>query len=83
MQNEWDIHKTLVAIAAHADAPVPLIDQIHLNNGLSGAPEAYIKQAKTCRNELKGVAASARALSQNPEKLTDTLQMLFRIGRWR
>ena len=80
MQNEWDIHKTLIAIAEHADRLAPFIDQIHPEQWVSsGAPEAYIKQAKTCRNELKGVAASARALSQNPEKLTDTLQMLFRI----
>jgi malonyl CoA-acyl carrier protein transacylase len=80
MQNEWDIHKTLTAIAVHADRVVPFVDQIHPEQWVSsGAPDAYIKQAKTCRDELKGVAAAARALSQNPEKLTDTLQLLFRI----
>lgn len=80
MQNEWDIHKTLMAIAVHAGRLVPFVDQIHPEQWVAnGAPDAYIKQAKTCRDELNGVAASARALSQDPEKLTDALQVLFRI----
>ena len=78
MQNDWDVHKTLSAIALHADRLAPFVDQIHPENW-SGAPEAYIAQAKTCQNEVRGVAAAARALSQNPEKLTDELQLLFRI----
>src|SRR4029079_18290333 len=80
MQNEWDIHKTLTAIAVHADRVVPFVDQIHPEQWVSsGAPDAYIIQAEACRDEVKGVVASARAHSQNPEKLTDTLQLLFRI----
>jgi hypothetical protein len=78
MQNDWDVHKTLSAIALHADRLAPFVDQIHPENW-SGAPEAYAAQAKTCRNEVRGVADAARALSQNPDKLTDELQLLFRI----
>jgi hypothetical protein len=80
MQNDWDIHKTLQAIATHADRLAPFVDQIHPENWIAaGAPEGYIAQAKTCRDEVRGVAAAARALSQNPEKLTGELQLLFRI----
>src|ERR1700730_13475455 len=80
MQNEWDIHKTLTAIAVHADRLAPFFDQVHPEQWVSsGAPDAYITQAKTCRDELKGVAAAARALSQAPAKLTEPLQVLFRI----
>jgi hypothetical protein len=78
MQNDWDVYKTLSAIALHADRLAPFVDQIHPENW-SGAPEAYAAQAKTCRNEVRGVADAARALSQNPDKLTDELQLLFRI----
>ena len=78
MQNDWDVHKTLTAIALHADRLAPFVDQIHPENW-SGAPDAYAAQAKTCRNEVRGVAAAARALSQNPDKLTDELQLLFRV----
>jgi hypothetical protein len=80
MQNAWDIRQTLAAIATHADRLAPLLDQVHPESWIaSGAPEAYVAQAKSCRVQLKAVATDARNLSRNPEKLTDTLQILFRI----
>jgi len=80
MQNEWDIHKTLDAIALHADRLARFVDQIHPENWIAaGGPEAYVSQAKTCHSELLAIAASARELSRNPEKLTGALQLLFRI----
>jgi hypothetical protein len=80
MQNEWDIHQTLGAIALHADRLAPFVDQIQPEKWVAaGAPEAYVGQAKTCRNEVRGVAAAARELSRNPEKLTGMLELLFRI----
>ena len=78
MQNDWDVHKTLAAIALHAERLAPFVDGIHPENW-SGAPEAYAAQAKACRDEVRGIAAAARVLSQNPEKLTEELQLLFRI----
>jgi len=78
MQNVWDIHKTLAAIASYADRLAPFVDQIHPENW-NGAPDGYIAQAKTCRNEVRAAAAEARKLDQNPEKLTEALQLLFRI----
>jgi hypothetical protein len=80
MQNEWDIHQTLGAIALHADRLAPFVDQIQPEKRVAaGAPQAYVVQAKTCRNEVRGVAAAARELSRNPEKLTGVLELLFRI----
>jgi len=78
MQNVWDVHKTLAAIALHADRLAPFVDQIHPENW-NGAPEGYVAQAKTCRGEIHAVATEARKLDQNPEKLTDALQLWFRI----
>src|SRR5580658_5829384 len=78
MQNVWDIHNTLAAIALYADRLAPFVDQIHPENW-NGAPEGYVAQAKTCRNEVRAVAAAVRKLSQNPEKLTDALETLFQI----
>ena len=78
MQGDWDIHKTLDAIALHADRLTPFLDQIHPENW-NGSPDGYVTQARTCRAEIRAVAASARNLSRNPEKLTDALQTLFRI----
>lgn len=78
MQNTWDIHKTLAAIALLADRLAPVVEQIHPETW-NGAPDGYIAQAKTCRNEVRALAAESRKLDQNPEKLTDALQLLFRI----
>ncbi|MBZ5591261.1 MAG: hypothetical protein LAP39_03430 [Acidobacteriia bacterium] len=80
MQNDWDIRKTLDALALHADRLAPFVDQIHPENWIAaGAPEAYVAQAKTCRSEVRAIAASARDLNRTPEKLTGVLQLLFRI----
>ena len=80
MQNDWDIRKTLDAIALHADRMAPFVDQIHPESWIAaGAPAAYLAQARTCRSEVKAIAASAREISQTPEKLTGVLQLLFRI----
>ena len=78
MQNAWDIHKTLSALALLADRLASVLDQIHPESW-NGAPEGYVAQATTCRNELRAMAAESRKLDQNPEKLTDALQLLFRI----
>src|SRR5260221_2362589 len=80
MQNEWDIHQTLAAIALHADRLTPFVDQIQPEKWLAaGAPQAYVAQAKTCRNEVRGVASASREVSRNPEKLTGAPELLFRI----
>lgn len=80
MQNDWDIRQTLAAIAAHADRLAPFLDQVHPENWTSsGVPQGYAVQAQTCRVQVKAVATDARNLSRDPEKLSDTLHLLFRI----
>ena len=78
MENSWDIHKTLAGVALLADRLAPVVDQIHPENW-NGAPDGYIAQAQTCRNELRALATESRKFDQDPEKLTDALQLLFRI----
>ncbi len=78
MEPPWDIHKTLASVALLADRLAPVVDQIHPENW-DGAPDGYITQVQTCRNEIRALAAESRKFDQNPEKLTDALQLLFRI----
>jgi hypothetical protein len=78
---EWDIGKTLTAIAADADRLAPYLDQIQPQQWVAkGAPDAYIAQWKQCQIQTKAVADSARTLSRNPDKLASELELLFRIG---
>ncbi|MBI2680655.1 MAG: hypothetical protein HYX25_06565 [Candidatus Solibacter usitatus] len=78
---EWDIGKTLTAIAADADRLAPYLEQLQPQQWLAkGAPDAYVSQWKQCQIQTKAVAVSARTLSRNPDKLTDQLELLFRLG---
>src|SRR2546425_7122955 len=80
MSNEWDVRKTLTAIAAHGERLVPFLEQIQPQSWIAGgAPGAYVAQAKSSRNELAAIIASAQSLSRTPEKLSDELELLFRI----
>jgi hypothetical protein len=78
---EWDIGKTLTAIAADADRITPYLAQLQPQQWVAkGAPDAYIAQWKQCQIQTKAVADTARALSRNPDKLTSDLELLFRMG---
>jgi hypothetical protein len=80
ISTEWDIRATLTAIATHADRMAPFLDQIQPQTWItSGAPGGYVTQAKSSRNLLQAIMLSARSLSRDPEKLSDELELLFRI----
>ena len=78
--NEWDVHKTLDAMASHFEQIAPLVDQANPRDWMAnGAPETYIAQWNSCRSGLKAVVYDLRKLGRNPEKLTDSLEALFRV----
>ena len=80
MSNEWDVHKTLDAMASHFEQIAPLVDLANPRDWVAnGAPETYIAQWNSCRSGLKAVVYDLRKLGRNPEKLTDSLEALFRV----
>ena len=80
VSTDWDIGKTLTAIAAHASRLESLLEQIQPQEWVSkGAPEQYVNQWKESRTQIQAITASAKDLSRNPGKLTDSLQLLFRV----
>ena len=79
MSNEWDVHKTLEAMAHHLEQIVPLVDQANPREWSANAPETYVAQWNSCRSGLKAVVFDLRKLSRKPEKLTDSLEALFRV----
>jgi len=80
MSNEWDVHKTLESMAHHLEQIAPLVDQANPREWMAnGAPETYIAQWNSCRSGVKAVVYDLRKLSRNPEKLTDSLEALFRV----
>src|SRR5258708_6320899 len=78
--SEWDISKTLDAIAGNADRLVPYVEPLHPEAWVKkGAPESYTAQWKQSVVQTKAVAQIARTLSKNPDGLSAELGLLFRM----
>lgn len=77
---EWDIGKTLDAISNQAARLDPILDQLHPQDWVAkGAPEQYVEQWNESRTEARALAQAAATLKQKPDRLADSLQVLFRI----
>lgn len=80
VSTDWDVGKTLTAIAAHAGRLGPLLEQIQPQEWVSkGAPEQYVTQWKDSRTQVQAIVTAASELGRNPGKLTEVLQLLFRV----
>jgi hypothetical protein len=67
-------------MADHAARLVPVLNQIDVKSWISkGAPETYAEQLQSSKDQAKALADDSRALSRNPEKLSASLVVLFRI----
>jgi hypothetical protein len=77
---EWDIGRTLKAISAHVAKLLPVIEQIHPQEWVAkGAPDTYVVQWNSSVAQAKSIDAAAQNLAQQPDRLPDALQILFRI----
>jgi hypothetical protein len=77
---EWDITQTITALAAQADRLKPILEQLTPQAWVKdGAPEAYVAQWQSARQELAYVAGAAKAMEREPERLTLTLDTYFRL----
>ncbi len=77
---DWDIDKTLQAISAHVTQLQPILEQIRPKEWIAnGAPDTYIAQWQSSVSQAKSLAASAQTLARHPERLPDSLEVLFRI----
>jgi hypothetical protein len=76
---QWDITQTITALSAQAERLRPILDQLTPQEWVkNGAPEAYLSQWQSARQELGYVTNAAKALEREPERLTLTLDTYFR-----
>ena len=76
---EWETRKLLADFSAQVERLKPLLDKVNPESWLAaGAPEAYVAQWKATRKEADYLIRSAEILSEQPEKLTAALDVLFR-----
>lgn len=77
---EWEARKMLADLAAQAQRFKPVLDQLNPQAWVAtGAPETYVAQWKSTRNEVDYLVITTKALAEQPEKLTLALEALFRM----
>jgi hypothetical protein len=80
LEPDWDISATLQEISAHASRLLPVLDQFDVNAWVArGASRTYEVQLQSSKAQAQALAAGARDLARNPEKLSAGLELLFRM----
>ena len=80
METAWEIAPVLQEVSAHAGRLLPALDKVNAAAWVQkGASDTYAVQLESCKAQARALAAEAKALSTNPEKLSAGLQVLFRI----
>jgi len=80
LDTEWDIGVVLGEIGAHASRLLPALDRVDAKAWVSkGASDTYEAQLESSKQQARALEIGARALSQNPEKLAQSLELFFRI----
>ena len=80
LEPDWDIGVTLQEIGAHATRVLPALDRLDVNSWVAnGASRTYEAQLQSSKEQAQAVAAEAKELAGNPEKLSAGLQLFFRM----
>ena len=80
LEADWEIAAVLKNIGTHADRLTAFLDKIDAKAWTAkGASETYEEQLQSSKDQAKALATGAQALSANPEKLSASLEIYFRI----
>ncbi len=80
LETTWDIAPVLLAISDHSTQVLAALDRIDSNAWLNkGASPTYAEQLQSCKEQVKAVADTSKALARNPEQLAASLELLIRI----
>jgi hypothetical protein len=80
LETTWDIAPVLLAISDHSTKVLAALDRIDSNAWLDkGASPTYAEQLQSCKEQVKAVADTSRALARNPEQLAASIELLIRI----
>lgn len=75
-----DVAAIFNRISQRAARLEPMLDQLHPNDWVSkGAPETYVAQWNSLKQQFSSVQSDLADLTQHPDRLTDSMKALFRI----
>ena len=77
---DWDIRAILEEMSAHATRLIPVLNQVNVKAWVQkGASETYVAQLQSSKDQTQAIADGAKALARNPEKLSASLELYFRV----
>lgn len=82
----WDLSPHARELSEQAGRLKPLLDKLTPDEWVSkGAPDTYMKQWQTAKQELEDLANAALRLEQQPQRLTAAIDTYFRMQalEWR
>ncbi len=80
LETDWDIAVVLREIGAHAGRLLPALDRVNAKEWVAkGGSETYVAQLESARQQARALETGANDLARNPEKLSQSLELLFRI----
>ena len=80
LEPAWDIAVIVQEIGANAAALGPALDKVDAKGWMAkGAPDAYAQQLDSSKQQARAIADGASALAKNPEKLSASLELFFRM----
>jgi hypothetical protein len=80
METPWQIAPVFEEISTHAARLLPALDQVYARAWVQrGASDTYATQLDSCKAQARAVADEAKVLAANPEKLSSSLTVFFRI----
>jgi len=80
LEPEWDIGVILQEMSDHAGRLLPMLDRIDAKAWIEkGASDTYAAQLQSSKDQAMAFADGARDLARNPEMLSASLVLLFRM----
>lgn len=73
------LQEMFTRLSEHSSKLAPMLDQVRVDEWVAkGAPDAYKSQLALCRRMLPEMNAETAVIAQHPDKLTDSMKVLFR-----
>jgi len=80
LETDWDVKVVLQELAAHGGRLLTALDRLDAKAWVAkGASETYAAQLASAKEQIKAFTDGAKALSGAPERLSASLQVLFRM----
>jgi hypothetical protein len=80
LEADWDIAPVLQQLSVYAGKLPPALDKLDPWAWESkGASGTYLRQLQSSKEQARALADQAKALTRFPEKLSATLEVLFRV----